>query len=174
MVSRWTDIFQLTEIYQDTAETAKLVTAEGDHAGRRAFLRPGKPHHDAYENDMPLSATFDCRPAPRQSRGRTLPPFVLSAAGPIPRFTGTPSQVRHQSVRARTHFFVIPAAGKVDRIIVYKLDRLGRSLTHLALILDETESSTNSFELRIARHRHQHGQAGWTAPIGRPDGSRRI
>lgn len=28
-------------------------------------------------------------------------------------------------------------SGKVDRIIVYKLDRLGRSLTHLALILDE-------------------------------------
>ena len=28
-------------------------------------------------------------------------------------------------------------AGKVDRVIVYKLDRLGRSLTHLALILDE-------------------------------------
>ncbi len=28
-------------------------------------------------------------------------------------------------------------AGKVDRLIVYKLDRLGRSLTHLALILDE-------------------------------------
>lgn len=28
-------------------------------------------------------------------------------------------------------------AGKVKRLIVYKLDRLGRSLTHLALILDE-------------------------------------
>jgi DNA invertase Pin-like site-specific DNA recombinase len=28
-------------------------------------------------------------------------------------------------------------AGKVRRLIVYKLDRLGRSLTHLALILDE-------------------------------------
>ena len=28
-------------------------------------------------------------------------------------------------------------AGKVERLIVYKLDRLGRSLTHLALILDE-------------------------------------
>lgn len=28
-------------------------------------------------------------------------------------------------------------SGKVERIIVYKLDRLGRSLTHLALILDE-------------------------------------
>ena len=28
-------------------------------------------------------------------------------------------------------------AGKVDRLVVYKLDRLGRSLTHLALILDE-------------------------------------
>ena len=27
--------------------------------------------------------------------------------------------------------------GKVERLIVYKLDRLGRSLTHLALILDE-------------------------------------
>ena len=28
-------------------------------------------------------------------------------------------------------------AGKIDRLVVYKLDRLGRSLTHLALILDE-------------------------------------
>ena len=28
-------------------------------------------------------------------------------------------------------------AGKIERIVVYKLDRLGRSLTHLALILDE-------------------------------------
>jgi putative DNA-invertase from lambdoid prophage Rac len=28
-------------------------------------------------------------------------------------------------------------AGHVERLIVYKLDRLGRSLTHLALILDE-------------------------------------
>jgi len=28
-------------------------------------------------------------------------------------------------------------AGKIKRLIVYKLDRLGRSLTHLALILDE-------------------------------------
>ena len=28
-------------------------------------------------------------------------------------------------------------AGKIDRLIVFKLDRLGRSLTHLALILDE-------------------------------------
>jgi len=28
-------------------------------------------------------------------------------------------------------------AGKVDRVVVFKLDRLGRSLTHLALILDE-------------------------------------
>ena len=28
-------------------------------------------------------------------------------------------------------------AGKVERLVVYKLDRLGRSLTHLALILDE-------------------------------------
>ena len=28
-------------------------------------------------------------------------------------------------------------AGKIERLIVYKLDRLGRSLTHLALILDE-------------------------------------
>jgi DNA invertase Pin-like site-specific DNA recombinase len=28
-------------------------------------------------------------------------------------------------------------AGKVERLIVFKLDRLGRSLTHLALILDE-------------------------------------
>ena len=27
--------------------------------------------------------------------------------------------------------------GKVQRVVVYKLDRLGRSLTHLALILDE-------------------------------------
>lgn len=27
--------------------------------------------------------------------------------------------------------------GKVERVVVYKLDRLGRSLTHLALILDE-------------------------------------
>jgi DNA invertase Pin-like site-specific DNA recombinase len=27
--------------------------------------------------------------------------------------------------------------GKVERLVVYKLDRLGRSLTHLALILDE-------------------------------------
>lgn len=28
-------------------------------------------------------------------------------------------------------------SGKVERIVVFKLDRLGRSLTHLALILDE-------------------------------------
>jgi DNA invertase Pin-like site-specific DNA recombinase len=28
-------------------------------------------------------------------------------------------------------------AGEVERLVVYKLDRLGRSLTHLALILDE-------------------------------------
>jgi DNA invertase Pin-like site-specific DNA recombinase len=28
-------------------------------------------------------------------------------------------------------------AGRVERLVVYKLDRLGRSLTHLALILDE-------------------------------------
>ena len=28
-------------------------------------------------------------------------------------------------------------AGKVARLVVFKLDRLGRSLTHLALILDE-------------------------------------
>ena len=28
-------------------------------------------------------------------------------------------------------------AGKIERLIVFKLDRLGRSLTHLALILDE-------------------------------------
>src|SRR5690349_3624511 len=28
-------------------------------------------------------------------------------------------------------------AGNVERLVVYKLDRLGRSLTHLALILDE-------------------------------------
>lgn len=28
-------------------------------------------------------------------------------------------------------------AGRIERLIVYKLDRLGRSLTHLALILDE-------------------------------------
>lgn len=28
-------------------------------------------------------------------------------------------------------------AGSVERLVVYKLDRLGRSLTHLALILDE-------------------------------------
>jgi len=28
-------------------------------------------------------------------------------------------------------------AGRVERIVCYKLDRLGRSLTHLALILDE-------------------------------------
>ena len=27
--------------------------------------------------------------------------------------------------------------GRVQRLVVYKLDRLGRSLTHLALILDE-------------------------------------
>ena len=27
--------------------------------------------------------------------------------------------------------------GKIERLVVYKLDRLGRSLTHLALILDE-------------------------------------
>jgi putative DNA-invertase from lambdoid prophage Rac len=30
-------------------------------------------------------------------------------------------------------------AGKVSRLIVYKLDRMGRSLTHLALILDELQ-----------------------------------
>ena len=28
-------------------------------------------------------------------------------------------------------------AGRIERLVVYKLDRLGRSLTHLALILDE-------------------------------------
>lgn len=28
-------------------------------------------------------------------------------------------------------------AGKVERVVCYKLDRLGRSLTHLALLLDE-------------------------------------
>jgi putative DNA-invertase from lambdoid prophage Rac len=28
-------------------------------------------------------------------------------------------------------------AGKVERVVAYKLDRLGRSLTHLALMLDE-------------------------------------
>jgi len=28
-------------------------------------------------------------------------------------------------------------AGKIERLLVFKLDRLGRSLTHLALILDE-------------------------------------
>ena len=28
-------------------------------------------------------------------------------------------------------------AGKMERLLVFKLDRLGRSLTHLALILDE-------------------------------------
>jgi DNA invertase Pin-like site-specific DNA recombinase len=28
-------------------------------------------------------------------------------------------------------------AGSIERLVVYKLDRLGRSLTHLALILDE-------------------------------------
>lgn len=28
-------------------------------------------------------------------------------------------------------------AGKIERLVVFKLDRLGRSLTHLALILDE-------------------------------------
>ncbi len=30
-------------------------------------------------------------------------------------------------------------AGKVARVVVYKLDRLGRSLTHLTLILDELQ-----------------------------------
>ena len=30
-------------------------------------------------------------------------------------------------------------AGKLARVVVYKLDRLGRSLTHLALILDELQ-----------------------------------
>ena len=30
-------------------------------------------------------------------------------------------------------------SGKVDRVVVYKLDRLGRSLTHLALIISELE-----------------------------------
>lgn len=28
-------------------------------------------------------------------------------------------------------------SGKIDRVVCYKLDRMGRSLTHLALILDE-------------------------------------
>ena len=37
-------------------------------------------------------------------------------------------------------------AGKIERLIVYKLDRLGRSLTHLALILDEL----NRLEVLIA------------------------
>lgn len=40
MVSRWTDAFQLAEIYQATAATAKVVTVEGDHARRRAFYLP--------------------------------------------------------------------------------------------------------------------------------------
>ena len=30
-------------------------------------------------------------------------------------------------------------AGKVERLVVFKLDRLGRSLPHLALILDELQ-----------------------------------
>lgn len=30
-------------------------------------------------------------------------------------------------------------AGRLSRVVVYKLDRLGRSLTHLALILDELQ-----------------------------------
>jgi DNA invertase Pin-like site-specific DNA recombinase len=30
-------------------------------------------------------------------------------------------------------------AGKVERVVVFKLDRLGRSLAHLALILDELQ-----------------------------------
>lgn len=30
-------------------------------------------------------------------------------------------------------------AGKIERLVVYRLDRLGRSLTHLALILEEME-----------------------------------
>src|SRR5262245_41291510 len=30
-------------------------------------------------------------------------------------------------------------AGKLERVVVYKLDRLGRSLTHLALVLDELQ-----------------------------------
>ena len=30
-------------------------------------------------------------------------------------------------------------AGKVERVVVFKLDRLGRSLPHLALILDELQ-----------------------------------
>lgn len=41
MVSRWTDAFQLAEIYQATAATAKVVTVEGDHAGRLAFFLSG-------------------------------------------------------------------------------------------------------------------------------------
>ena len=38
MVSRWTDAFKLGEIYQATAETAKLMMVEGDRAGHRAFF----------------------------------------------------------------------------------------------------------------------------------------
>src|SRR5262249_46188007 len=40
MVSRWTDAFQLAEIYRATEETAKLVTVEGDSPGRGVFFLP--------------------------------------------------------------------------------------------------------------------------------------
>src|SRR6266567_9533738 len=41
--------------------------------------------------------------------------------------------------------------GRVRRLVVYKLDRLGRSLTHLALILDELN------RLKVLADRQQPG-----------------
>lgn len=38
MVSRWTDAFQLAEIYRPTEQTARLVTVEGDRAGHQVFF----------------------------------------------------------------------------------------------------------------------------------------
>ena len=61
-------------------------------------------------------------------------------------------------------------AGKVERLIVYKLDRLGRSLTHLALILDELNRLHVPLIASSQGIDTSQRQPGWTAPAWRPDG----
>src|SRR5439155_7896140 len=65
--------------------------------------------------------------------------------------------------------------GRVRRLVVYKLDRLGRSLTHLALILDEI----NRLKVPLiassqGRNRHFGGKPGWQSSTGSTHGGRRI